>query len=132
MRHLHTPAGAKDPDLTPEGKRYAERLAEQLPSAGLTAVYVSATKRAQQTAASLAKRHKIVPKIYDPADSQGVVAAALQEPGTVLIVGHSNTVPNIVVLLGGQRPRDLAHEDFGDLWQISGASRLTKRTKLLE
>jgi hypothetical protein len=47
----------------------------------------------------------------------------------VLVVGHSNTVPDIVAGLGGPRPAPLVHEDFGDIWHISGPRRTTVRTK---
>ena len=54
----------------------------------------------------------------------------LKERGTVLIVGHSNTVPDIVAGLGGTRPDPLVHEDFGDIWHIAGPERVTTRDKL--
>ena len=37
----------------------------------------------------------------------------------MLIVGHSNTVPEIIAALGGTRPAPLVHEDFGDIWRIA-------------
>ena len=98
MRHLHTPQGAKDPDLTDEGRRYAQLVAETLRRDPPNVIYVSTTKRAQQTAGPLARNLKLTPKTYNSADTPGLVASALQEPGTVLIVGHSNTVPEIIEL----------------------------------
>jgi len=130
MRHLHTPGGATDPDLTADGQRYARLLVDRLAQDAPAVIYVSATKRAQQTAAPLAARLAITPKVYDPADTPGLVAAVLAETGTVLVVGHSNTVPDIVERLGGARPAPLAHEDFGDVWHLSGPDRVTRRIKL--
>lgn len=132
VRHLHTPAGATDPDLTAEGRRYAQVLAARLQSDPPRVIYASATRRAQQTAAPLAQRLAIVPKIYDPADTAGLVASVRQETGTVLVVGHSNTVPDIVERLGGPRPGPLVHEDFGDVWHISGPGRVATRTQLTD
>ena len=43
---------------------------------------------------------------------------ARQGPWPVLVVGHSNTVPDIVEQLGGPRPAPLSHPDFGDVWRI--------------
>ena len=54
----------------------------------------------------------------------GLIASVSAETGTVLIVGHSNTVPDIVEKLGGQRPDDLSHEDFGDIWHIAGPEKI--------
>ena len=130
MRHLHTPAGATDPDLTAEGFRYAQAVSDWFRRDPPDIIYVSSTKRAQQTAAMLAQRLKLTPKIYDPRDTPGLVAAVAKEPGTVLIVGHSNTVPDIVSGLGGTKPSPLVHEDFGDIWHIAGPNRTTTRAKL--
>lgn len=130
MRHLHTPAGADNPDLTAEGQRHALLLAEILKGAPPTLIYVSSTRRAQQTAAPLASMLGLTPKIYNPADTPALIAAVSAERGTVLIVGHSNTVPEIIERLGGQRPAPMVHEDFGDLWRIAGQTRATTRIRI--
>lgn len=129
MRHLHTPAGVTDPDLTAQGGRYASAVSDWFRSDPPNAIYVSSTRRAQQTAAPLAQRLKLTPKIYDPRDTPGLLAAVVKESGTVLIVGHSNTVPEIVEGLGGTRPGPLTHEDFGDIWHIAGPARTTTRQR---
>lgn len=130
MRHLHTPAGVSDPDLTAEGMKYAAAVDDWFLRDPPNAIYVSSTKRAQQTAAPLAARLKITPKIYDPRDTPSLIASVSAETGTVLIVGHSNTVPDIVEKLGGARPGDLVHEDFGDIWHIAGPEKTTTRVRL--
>ena len=131
MRHLHTPAGVTDPDLTAEGMKYALAVSHSFGSDPPDVIYVSSTKRAQQTAAPLAARLKLTPKIYDPRDTPGLVAAVSAETGTVLIVGHSNTVPDIIEWLGGKRPPDLTHEDFGDIWHISGSAKTTTQARII-
>jgi broad specificity phosphatase PhoE len=123
MRHLNTPEGVPDPDLTAEGQRQAERLANWFPGMEPPAtIFVSTTKRAQQTVAPLAARLGVTPKLYDPADMPGLIAEVQKEPPPVLIVGHSNTVPDIIQALGGARPGPLVHEDFGDVWTIRGGA----------
>lgn len=130
MRHLNTPEGVPDPDLTAEGERQAERLANWFPAMEPPAtIFVSTTKRAQQTAAPLAARLGITPKLYDPADTPGLIAEAQKEPPPVLIVGHSNTVPDIIQALGGARPAPLVHEDFGDVWTIRGGATSVQKIK---
>ncbi|HEV2867180.1 MAG TPA: phosphoglycerate mutase family protein [Allosphingosinicella sp.] len=118
MRHLNTPAGERDPDLTAEGQRQAALLATRLADAPPAAIYVSTFKRTQQTAAPLAARLGLAPIVYDSADTAALVARVQAGPRPALIVGHSNTVPGIVEQLGGQRPEPLAHEDFGEVWRI--------------
>ena len=130
MRHLHTPKGATDPDLTAEGFRYAAAVSLWFRRDPPNVIYVSSTKRAQQTAAPLAQRLQLTPKIYDPRDTPGLLASVIKEPGTVLVVGHSNTVPDIVAGLGGTRPGPLVHEDFGDIWHVAGPDRTTTSDRL--
>jgi len=128
MRHLDTPAGERDPDLTVDGRRRADVLAERFGHAPPRAIYVSDFKRTRQTAAPLAAKLGLTPKVYDPADTPALVARVKADAGPVLIVGHSNTVPDIVAALGGERPGPLVHEDFGDVWTIRGGT--TERAKI--
>ena len=124
MRHLNTPAGEPDPDLRPEGRAAAIALADLMetdPFQGArrpVAIYVSDYKRTRQTAAPLAARLALNVTVYDPRDTAGLIARVRAEPGPVLIVGHSNTVPDIIAALGGTRPAPLVHTDFGDLWVV--------------
>ena len=119
MRHLNTPAGQADPDLLPEGQRAAEALAAWFRAEQPVAIYVTDYKRTRETAAPLAASLHLVPMIYDPADTAGLIARVRAAPGAVLIIGHSNTVPDIVAALGGTRPAPLGHEDFGDVWRVA-------------
>ncbi|HEY9553789.1 SixA phosphatase family protein [Allosphingosinicella sp.] len=130
MRHLHTPEGAADPGLTEEGQRHARLLADFFTEEPPATIFVSTTKRARQTAAPLAAKLGITPRLYDPRDTAGLITEVMKEPPPVLIVGHSNTVPDIVAALGGERPEPLVHEDFGDVWKISGSRRVTTRVNL--
>ena len=132
MRHLNTPAGEPDPDLLPEGRAGAVALADLMetdPFQGArrpVAIYVSDYKRTRQTAAPLAARLALNLTVYDPRDTAGLIARVRAERGPVLIVGHSNTVPDIIAALGGTRPAPLVHEDFGDLWVVEPGGGTTK------
>jgi broad specificity phosphatase PhoE len=123
MRHLNTPAGEPDPDLLPAGREAAIALADlmetdQFEGRRPVAIYVSDYKRTRQTANPTAARLALDVTVYDPRDTAALIARVRAEPGPVLIVGHSNTVPDIVAALGGTRPAPLVHEDFGDLWIV--------------
>lgn len=129
MRHLQKDTG-QDPGLSADGKRNAERLATWFGRKPPKAIYVSATRRARETAAPLAARLHLAPREYDPSDTAGLVARVRQEKGPVLVVGHSNTVPEIIERLGGTRPSAIAEESFGDIWHVSGAARRTEKESL--
>jgi phosphohistidine phosphatase SixA len=126
VRHLNTPAGERDPDLTAEGQRNAQLLADWFGRERPDAIFVSDFRRTRQTAAPIAARFGITPQIYDPADTPGLIARVRATPGRVLIVGHSNTVPDIVAGLGGTRPAPLVHEDFGDVWRVERDGRTVR------
>ena len=132
VRHLNTPEGQPDPDLLPEGRAAAIALADLMETDRFqgarrpVAIYVSDFKRTRQTAAPVAARFALELKIYDPRDTPALIARVRAEPGPVLIVGHSNTVPEIVAQLGGERPAPLTHPDFGDLWIVEANGATTK------
>jgi broad specificity phosphatase PhoE len=129
MRHLEKAAGP-DPGLSEQGRANAARLAEWFRSDPPASIYVSTTRRARETAEPLAARLGVTPKSYDPADTPALAARVLSETGTVLVVGHSNTVPDIVERLGGTRPPDISEDSFGDIWHIHGTPRKTDKKSL--
>lgn len=118
VRHLQKASGA-DPGLTAEGQRCAARLADEMAESGIRAVYASTARRARETAAPLAARIGVAPAEYDPRDTPALVTRVRAEPGSVLVVGHSNTVPDIVEALGGARPGDLTEDRYGEVWRVA-------------
>ena len=131
MRHLQK-ASATDPDpsLSAEGKDNAERLHALVEANPPSAIYASPTRRAMETAAPLAARLGLATKAYDPRDTTGLAARVQAETGSVLIVGHSNTVPGIVEALGGMRPAELTEEDYGDVWIVARDGGATVKKSL--
>lgn len=117
-RHYDTPAGERDPALTATGTARAAALARWFRGKRLKAIFVTDYLRTRATAAPLANARKLDPIVYNPTNTPALVARVRATRGPVLIVGHSNTVPDIVAALGGERPAPLAHEDFGDLWTV--------------
>jgi broad specificity phosphatase PhoE len=118
--------GTPDPGLTPAGSARAELLASlfgdpQGPG-NLTAIYTSAARRAQLTVAPLAQRLGLHPTIVPSADPRALARRVLREhPGErVLIVGHGDTVPEIVAALSGVRDiPPIAPNEYGTLYIVS-------------
>jgi phosphohistidine phosphatase SixA len=129
MRHLQKEVGA-DPGLSAEGRANAGRLAAWFGKDPPRTIFVSATRRARETAAPLAARLGVTPKEYAPGDVAGVAAQARAKTGTVLIVGHSNTVPEIVAALGGTRPAPISEESFGQIWRVRGTPPVVEERSL--
>lgn len=125
MRHL--PAGeGEDPALTDAARTEAGRLADFLEAADVRAVFVTPTRRAMQTAAPLAQQLGLQPQLYHPGDPQALIEAVRGIEGTVLVIGHSNTVPGIIARLGGEPPAPLGHDDFGTIWRVDAGDPLVR------
>ena len=99
VRHAEVAGPGSDPSLSAQGKARAELLASMLRDLRLEAIYVSEFARTQQTARPSAEQFHLPPQKLEPEALRDAIRA--RTSGTVLVVGHSNTVPRIVALLGG-------------------------------
>ena len=124
MRHLLKAEG-QDPPLSALGQACATALARTLFDRGIRTIYVSTTARSRQTAGPLAARLGLTPVEYDPRDTPALTARVRAEAGTTLVVGHSNTVPDIVEGLGGPRPGDLDETRYGEIWRMAANGTVT-------
>ena len=123
LRHAEkaTDAG-DDPPLSAVGFARAERLAALLGAAPLAAVYASDTRRAQQTAAPLAARHRLPVTVRAGKDVRGLIddIGARHVGRTVVVVGHSNTVPEIVAALTrGKQSVSIADDRFDRVFIVT-------------
>ena len=89
------------PPLSEEGKLRAEQLANTLRAEGITHIYSTGFARTMETAGPLAGRLGVKIETYDPKDLKGFARKLAALPGRHLVVGHSNTTPELVELLGG-------------------------------
>lgn len=111
--------GTRDPALSEAGRRRALALRERLRGKGVAAIYTSPYRRSRETAVPLAEALGIEPRTYDPGDPAALATQVLlHRGGTVLIVGHGNTVPAAIEALGGERPPDLAHSEHDALFMV--------------
>lgn len=92
----------KDPRLTQAGEQRAEALARLLAPAGITAIHSTDYRRTRDTAKPLANQLGLDVQLYDARMLESFAAELRQEPGRHLVVGHSNTTPELVRLLGGE------------------------------
>ncbi len=107
IRHAEKQLGAiDDAPLTPQGELRAARLAQMFGDANtfgrVQRIYVSDTRRSQQTAAGLAQRLSLKPVVVDAKSSTNELASRVlreNRGGLAIIVGHSNTVPQLVAAL---------------------------------
>jgi broad specificity phosphatase PhoE len=119
----HAERAGKADSLSAAGVARARELARVLGFADVTAIYHSDTKRTRDTAWPLAAARGITPEEYPAKDAPALIERifAAHEGGTVLVVGHSNTVPMIVSAAGGPALADLAEDAYDGLYVVTVA-----------
>ena len=113
--------GSRDPPLAPSGTARAQRLAAALQEEPVVAVYATAYRRTQQTVAAIAEGHGVVVTTYDARQPAVEFATQLRRnhpTGTVLVAGHSNTVPDIAAALCECDATPLGDNDYGRVYRI--------------
>lgn len=108
----------QDPELSIVGKKRSQDLALKLKNEKLDAVFSTKFKRTNQTAALLAKNNNIDIQIYDAHDFSGIakLIKTKYKGRMVLIVGHSNTVLEMVEAFEAKRPLAALNDDDYDLF----------------
>jgi len=116
VRHAEKAASdGGDPDLSPAGRARAEALARILKDSGITAIFTSEFKRTQETAAPTAASTSIATTVVPAKDPAALVAKLHQLNGNALVVGHGNTIPNIIKALGINAPINIPDADYSEL-----------------
>lgn len=113
---------SSDPSLSEAGHARARSLASLLADTPLRAVHATAYKRTRQTGEPSASAHGLAVATYDaklPAAMLVAQLRAAQAEGAVLIVGHSNTVPEIVSALSGQPVEPMPETAFDRLYRVT-------------
>ena len=111
--------GGNDPDLAQSGRARADTLARMLKDAGLTAIFTSEFKRTQETAAPTATTLGITPTIVPAKDTAALVSKLRELKGNALVVGHGDTIPNLVKALGIDTPVEIPDNDYTELLVIT-------------
>jgi broad specificity phosphatase PhoE len=110
---------ASDPDLSDAGKARAQSLVAALKDAGITAIFVTEFKRTQQTAAPLAAALGLQPTVVPSRDMAALIEKLKGTAGNVLVIGHSNTVPEVIKQLGVADAVKLADTDYDFLFVVT-------------
>jgi phosphohistidine phosphatase SixA len=123
VRHAEkSTAVANDPDpvLTSAGRARANALAVRLANAGITNVISTQWIRTRETAGPLAfllgLAIEIVPTGGSAFADSTAAAVRRHRGGTILVVGHSNTIAPVIAALGGPRLPDLCDSEHSNLF----------------
>ena len=124
VRHAEKAASpADDPPLNAAGEARSRELAQAVRDAGVSAIITTQFARTRATGQPIATALGITPTVVAATNTnhvQDVVAEIRKHPGqTVLIVGHSNTVPAIVEALGAKRPPAICDSQYDNLYVVT-------------
>jgi len=119
VRHAEkTRAGGNDPDLSLEGRKRADALAHILKDSQITAVFVTEFKRTQETAAPTAKAGHVSPTVISANDIGALVEKLHALNGNALVVGHGNTIPDLLKALGIATPVSVPEDDYSEIFAV--------------
>ncbi len=110
----------KDPALTPNGEAMAQNLKNILLPNGIKHIFSTNTTRTKTTAAPLSQAAGIPVTLYTAPDAAFIAQLKALKKNT-LVVGHSNTVDDIVNALcnAAKINGDLSEADYGDLFVVT-------------
>ena len=118
VRHAEKADATKDPDLSEAGRVRAEALAKTLRDANITAIYATEFKRTQQTAVPLAKALGITVTILPAKNNAALIAKLRASTGNALVVGHGDTIPDLIKALGISDPINIAENDYDNFFAV--------------
>ena len=123
---------ADDPALSEAGRRRAEELARQLVDAdvvaGVDAIFATQYRRTRETGQIVAVAHKekldkdLTVNTYDASDTETVLEEILRQykGKIILVVGHSNTLPQLIANLGASKKvPPIAEAEYDNIYIIS-------------
>jgi broad specificity phosphatase PhoE len=99
-------------------------LWEAVKDAGVDAIIATQFGRTRQTAAPTAMATgltvEVVPTSADPNSARVMADAIRKHVGqTVLVIGHSNTVPLIISALGAKEPAPICDASYDNLYVVT-------------
>ena len=124
VRHAEKAAQpAQDPPLSEAGAARARALVALARDAGVTAIITTQFVRTKTTAEPTATALNVTPEIVQagpmPQHAKAVADQVMKHAGgTVLVVGHSNTIPAIVGALGAPQPKDLCDSEYDQVFVV--------------
>ncbi|MBD0370742.1 MAG: histidine phosphatase family protein [Pyrinomonadaceae bacterium] len=133
VRHAErADAPREDPPLTEAGVARSQKLAALLAGAGVKAIYTSQYSRTKQTAEPLAKQLGLTitpvtlqskqsnPREVSEQSIRQIVDKIMERAGeTALVIGHVNSVPDVIRMLGGDVVPTMDEKRFDDLFIVT-------------
>ncbi len=123
IRHaekVHTDPNDQDPSLDIKGMVRAKGWAAYFEPIKIDKIYITKYKRTKQTASLIAQQKMVSPTRYEPSTIYSEAFLRETNGKSVLIVGHSNTIPQLVnKLIGEEKFKDMDDSDNTTLFKVT-------------
>jgi len=113
--------GTKDPPLNTAGIERSQKIAAMLKDTQVDAIFSTNYKRTRETAQPIAEMKNLTIQSYEPRNSESMAQILESHKGkTVVMIGHSNTVPwTANYLVGKETYQNLDDNDYNDMLIVS-------------
>ena len=118
VRHAEKADDSKDAELSEAGRARAEALANMLRDSKISVIYTTEFKRTQQTAAPVAKALGLTVTTLPAADHAALVAQLRASTANSLVVGHGNTIPDVIKAFGISELINISESDYDNLFVV--------------
>jgi phosphohistidine phosphatase SixA len=122
----------QDPPLKKEGVARSQELARMLSGANIKAIFTSQFARTKLTAEPLVAKTGLTVmsltlkpnpsnlRLIAEESTSELINKILQRPGeSVLVIGHSNWIPDVIEMLGGDTVPTIDEQKFDDLFIVT-------------
>lgn len=119
MRHAEKADATADTHLSVVGQERAQKWAAYFAGKNIAAIYSTPYNRTRETVQPLAKASNLQITEYDPRQADLKTLMEKHRGKSIVIVGHSNTIPGYINrLLGEAKLTDIPETEFGQLYII--------------
>jgi broad specificity phosphatase PhoE len=132
VRHGEKASG-DNPSLTECGRARAHNLANLLDHFNFSKALSTDYRRTRQTAEAIVKRMDVPIEIYSANDLRSLAERLNMEVAQdVLVVGHSNTTPELAQLLSGESLGWFDHDDYDQILIVRSDGTLERRRQFFQ
>ncbi|WP_247664637.1 phosphoglycerate mutase family protein [Pseudoalteromonas sp. MMG010] len=115
FRHSEKQLG-QNPSLSLQGQQRANRLIDLISADDTVSLFSTDYKRTRETAAPLSDFFNIPVQIYNARALDKLKQRIIQQNNTVVVIGHSNTTPQLAQLLSNEEIEKMAEDNFNEYY----------------
>jgi broad specificity phosphatase PhoE len=131
VRHAERVDESRDADLNDAGRARARALAAMLKDAGIQAIYSTDYRRTLETVKPTAESTSKLIEVYDGDNLEDFAKDLRARDRRALVVGHSDTTPELVKHLGGEPGSPIAPDEYDRMYILTLSADGKASTTLL-